>query len=158
MGAIKAFNRAFKRIPAKDVEKLRTLQSERLNDARRRVYTELAGHQEPDPANPGQMRTVRPTTDEVYTGVDRILRIEIREANLYGLDAPKKSDIVSTVMGQAISDEVLDEQLARLTPQEQETFMMLLQKLQGRWVEPPALKAGSIETTATTVQSNGAGS
>jgi DNA-binding CsgD family transcriptional regulator len=39
MGAIKAFNRAFKRIPAKDVEKLRTLQSERLNDARRRVYT-----------------------------------------------------------------------------------------------------------------------
>ena len=104
------------------------------------------------------MRTVRPTTDEVYTGVDRILRIEIREANLFGLDAPKKSDIVSMVMGQAVSNEVLDEQLARLTPAERETFMMLLAKLQGRWVEPPAIGGGSIETTATTVRSNGAGS
>src|SRR5216683_7338867 len=85
--ARKAFNRAIKRFPPADVELLRKLQSERLNDARRRVYTELAGRQEPDPANPGQMRTIRPTIDEVYNGVDRIVRIEIREANLYGLDA-----------------------------------------------------------------------
>jgi hypothetical protein len=84
-GAMIAFDRAFKRIPAKDVEKLRTLQSERLNDARRRVYTELAGRQEPDPDNPGQMRTVRPTIDEVYNGVDRIVRIETREANLMAI-------------------------------------------------------------------------
>jgi hypothetical protein len=157
-GASLAFDRAFKRIPAKDAEKLRTLQAERLNDARRRVYTELAGRQEPDPANPGQMRTVRPSTDEVYTGIDRILRIEIREANLYGLDAPKKSDIVSTVTGQAVSDEELDIRMARLTPQERDLFMKLVAKMEGRWVESVAIEEGSVETTATTAQSNGAGS
>jgi hypothetical protein len=43
MGAIKAFDRATKRIPTKDAEMLRKLQSERLNDARRRVYSEFAG-------------------------------------------------------------------------------------------------------------------
>ena len=149
-GAIQAFNRGFKRLPAKDVEKLRILQSERLNDARRRVYTELAGRQEqvPDPANPGQMKAVmtRPTVEEVYAGVDRIVRIESREANLYGLDAPKRSEVAAAVVGQSISDEELDIQLARLTPAERDTFMMLLAKLQGRWVEPP-----SIETTAAPV-------
>jgi hypothetical protein len=55
-------------------------------------------------------------------------------------------------------DEELDIQLARLTEDEKDEFMRLTAKLQGRWVEPPALEAGSIETTATTVQSNGAGS
>ena len=133
-----------------------------MNDARRRVYSELAGRQEqvPDPEHPGLTKTitVRPTIEEVYAGVDRIVRIEIREANLYGLDAPKKSHVAAAVVGQAISDEELDIQLARLTPQERETFMMLMQKLQGRWVEPPAIEdASSVETTATAVQSNGAG-
>ena len=160
--ARKAFNRALKRIPAKDVELLRKLQSERLNDARRRVYTELAGRQEqvPDPANPGQTKTVttRPTIEQVYAGVDRIVRIEVREANLYGLDAPKKSEVMAAVMGQAMTPEELDVQLARLTAAEQDTFMMLLAKMQARWVEPPAIEEGSVEATATTVQSNGAGS
>jgi hypothetical protein len=161
-GAMQAFNRATGRFPTKDVEMLRNLQSERLNDARRRVYTELAGRKEqvPDPTNPGQMKTVttRPTVEQVYDGVDRIVRIETREANLYGLDAPKKSEVLAAVTGQAISDEELDIWLGRLTPQERETFMMLLAKAQGRWVEPPAIEEGSVETTATTVQSNGAGS
>ena len=138
------------------------LQSERLNDARRRVYSELAGRQEqvPDSEYPGQMKTitVRPTIEEVYAGVDRIVRIESREANLYGLDAPKRSEVAAAVVGQAISDEELDIQLARLTPEEIDTFMMLTRKMQGRWVEPPAIDEGSVETTATTVQSNGAGS
>ncbi len=147
----KAFDRGFGRIPRKEVDKMRTFQSERLNDARRRVYTELAGRQEPDPANPGQMRTIRPSTEEVYTGVDRIIRIETREANLYGLDAPKKSEVLAAVTGQAVSDEELDVWLGRLTPQERETFMMLLAKAQGRWVEPPAIEEGSVETTATAV-------
>ncbi len=157
--ARKAFNRAIKRFPPADVELLRKLQSERLNDARRRVYTELAGRQEPDPANPGQMRTIRPTIDEVYNGVDRIVRIEIREANLYGLDAPKKSDILSTVMGQEVSDEVLDEQLARLTAAERQTFMMLVAKMQGRFVEPPAIQdqGTTVETTASAVKDEGDG-
>jgi len=60
-------------------------------------------------------------------------------------------------MGQAISDEEIDIQLARLTAEEHETFMLLLlQKMQGRGVEPPAIQESSVETTATTVQSNGA--
>jgi 2-oxo-4-hydroxy-4-carboxy--5-ureidoimidazoline (OHCU) decarboxylase len=61
-------------------------------------------------------------------------------------------------VGQAISDEEIDIGLARLTPEEQETFMMLLQKFQGRWVEPPAIddQGVTVETTATPVQPNGA--
>jgi hypothetical protein len=123
----------------------------------------LAGRQEqvPDLEHPGQMKmiTVRPTIEEVYAGVDRIVKIEIREAHLYGLDAPKKAEIMAAVTGQAISDEELYIQLARLTPQERETFMMLCQKMEGRWVEPPAIEdASSVETTATTVQSKGVGS
>jgi hypothetical protein len=30
--------------------------------------------------------------------------------------------------------------------------------MEGRWVEPVLVEEGSVETTATTVQSNGAGS
>jgi hypothetical protein len=30
--------------------------------------------------------------------------------------------------------------------------------MQGRWVEPTAIEEGGVETTATTVQTNGAGS
>src|ERR1700746_1388308 len=122
MGAIKAFDRATRRIPTRDAGMLRKLQSERLNDARRRVYAELAGRTEqvPDPANFGQMKTVtiRPTVEQVYGGVDRIVKIEIREANLYGLDAPKKSDVIAAVTGRALSDEELDAGLARLPSEE----------------------------------------
>jgi hypothetical protein len=61
----------------------------------------VASKFDPDPANPGQTRTVttRPTVDQVYAGVDRIVRIEVREANLYGLDAPKKSEVMAAVTG-----------------------------------------------------------
>jgi hypothetical protein len=148
---MKAFDRAFKRIPAKDVEKLRALQSERLNDARRRVYTELAGRQEPDPEHPGQMRTVRLSPDEVFRGVDRIVRLEEREATLLVLDASKKSEVLSAIIGQPISDEEMDIQLGRLTQEERDTLMMLVAKMQGRWVEPPAIDEGSVETTAASV-------
>jgi hypothetical protein len=62
--ARRAFERAVKRIPPKDVELLRKLQSEGLNESRRRLYSELAGRETevPDPANPGRMKrvTVRP--------------------------------------------------------------------------------------------------
>jgi hypothetical protein len=158
--ARKAFNRAIKRFPPADVELLRKLQSERLNDSRRRLYSELAGRQEqvPDPEHPGQMKTitVRPDVSEVGVLVGRLLNVDEHEAALYGLYAPKKSEVAAAVVGQAISDEELDQQLARLTPEEQDLFMTLLQKLQGRWVAPPAIEEGSVETTATTVPSNGA--
>jgi hypothetical protein len=61
--------------------------------------------------------------------------------------------------GPATQRRELDIQLARLTPEEQNEFMRLMAKMQGRWVEPPAIEDdGSIETTVTTMQSNGAGS
>jgi hypothetical protein len=49
-GAQKAFERAVKRIPPKDAELLRKLQSERFADYRRRLFSELAGREKPDPA------------------------------------------------------------------------------------------------------------
>jgi hypothetical protein len=66
------------------------------------------------------------------------LRIEAREARLFGLDAPTKQQISPTpaAFGQAISDEELERQWNRLTPEEQDKFMILLAKPQGRWVEP----------------------
>jgi hypothetical protein len=148
-GARKAFARAVKRIPPKDVEVLRKLQSERMTDSRRRIYSELAGREMeiPDPENPGQKKriTVRPEVSDVGALLGRLLSVEQHEADLYGLYAPKQSDLVSHVTGQSISDEELDIQLARLTEEEKEQFMRLLAKLQGRWVEPPV---ESIETTA----------
>jgi len=103
MGAIKAFDRATKRISSKDADMLRKLQSERLNDARRRVYSELAGRTEqvPDPEHPGQTKTVTtcPTVEQGYAGVDRIVRIKVRVANLYGFDAPKKSEVLARSWG-----------------------------------------------------------
>jgi hypothetical protein len=89
--------------------------------------------------------------------VGRLLNVEQHEADLYGLYAAKKSEVMpAAIVGQSISDEEVDIRLARLTPEERDTFMMLVQKMEGRWVEPPAIEEGSIEATATTVQSNGA--
>jgi hypothetical protein len=160
--ARKAFNRAIKRFPPADVELLRKLQSERLRELRLHLFAELAGREKevPDPANPGSMKriTVRPEVSEVSMLVGRLLDVEKREADLYGIDAPKRSEVLAAVTGQAVSDEELDIWLARLTQSETETFMMLLAKAQGRWVEPPAIEEGSVETTATAVQTNGAGS
>jgi hypothetical protein len=47
-------------------------------------------------------------------------------------------------------------QLARLTPEEQAEFMRLTAKMQGRWVEPPAIEdqGVTVETTATLQTSN----
>jgi hypothetical protein len=36
--------------------------------------------------------------------------------------------------------------------------MKLVAKLKDRWVEPPAIEEGSIETTATTIEPNRGGS
>jgi len=57
----------------------------------------------------------------------------------------------------ADGQESLNIRLARLTPEECDTFMMLTRKMEGRRVAPTAIEEGSVETTATTVQSNGAG-
>jgi hypothetical protein len=80
------------------------------------------------------------------------IKLGRHEALIFGYDAPTKQ-VVSHFGSQPISDEELDAGLARLTEEEQEQFMMLLQKLQGRWVEPPP--PASIETTASPVAAAG---
>jgi hypothetical protein len=126
----------------------------RLSDLRQRLWSDLAG--KPDPNDP--TKTIRPEGETLATLINAALRISRHEAMVFGLDAPTKSEVMAAVTGQTVTDEELDIWLGRLTPQERETFMMLLAKAQGRWVAPPAIDEGSVETTATTVQSNGAGS
>jgi hypothetical protein len=119
--ARRAFERAAKRIPKKETELLRKLQSERLDAMRRRIFTELAGREKEisDPDNPGRPKrvTVQPEVGDVGMLIGRLLAVEQREADLYGLDAPKKSEIMGALKGQrSMTPEELDLQLARLTP------------------------------------------
>jgi hypothetical protein len=104
------------------------------------------------------MVTERPEPETVKSPVDTLVRISRHEAMLHGLDEPESATDLP-IVGQTISDEELDIQLARLTEEEKDTFMMLVRKMEGRWVEPVAIEDNSmsVETTATTVQSNGAG-
>jgi hypothetical protein len=74
------------------------------------------------------------------------------------LNAPKKTDVAAAVVGQTLSDEEIDIRLARLTPEELDPFVMLVQKMEGRWVELPASEESSVETKGTTIPYNGAGS
>ena len=147
--ARKAFNRAVKRIPKADVETLRKLETERIADLRQRLWNDLAG--KADPADP--KKTLRPEGETLATLINAALRIARHEAMVFGLDAPSKSEVVGSISGnQAMTPEELDVQLARLTSDEQDTFMMLLAKMQGRWVDPPAIDdQGSVETTATPI-------
>ena len=83
--------------------------------------------------------------------IDRALRIDIREAKLFGLDAPTKSEVsgpegkplsvLASVDGQDLKRR-LDE---NLTIDEQGMFITLLNKIEGRGVYE------TVETTATQV-------
>lgn len=146
-GARMAFDRAVKRIPKADIELMRKLEGERITDLRRRLWSEFAGR--PDPADP--TKTIRPDLDQVNDLIDRAVRVGRHEAAIFGMDAPTKAQLVSTVIGQTLSDEELDRRLARFTPDEQQTFMRLLAKLNGTFVEPLDT---SIETTASPVASD----
>jgi len=139
--AYKAWDRALKRLPKADVEAMRKMESERIRDLRFRIWNELAGR--PDPNDPA--KTVRPEPGLVIDLVDKAIKIARHEARLFGLDTPSTQQVASPIVGQPISDEELDRQLARLTEEEMDTFMRLTAKLQGRWVEPPP--PPSIETT-----------
>ena len=132
-----AYHRAVKRMPKADVAAIRKLEAERIADLRQRIWAELAGR--PDPNNPTQ--TIRPAPEpRVVDLVDKAIKIARHEAMMFGADGPTRSQTVLAFMGQAISDEELERQSARLTPDEQRTFLMLLQKLQGTWVEPPNIE------------------
>lgn len=148
--ARKAFNRLVKRLPKADVELLRKLETERIADMRQRLWSEMAGR--PDPADP--TKTIRPDPGTVRELIDSAIKVGRHEAAIFGMDAPNKSEMVGTIGVQTLTPEELDIQLARLTAEEQDLFMMLLAKMQGRWVEqpPPVIEdQGSVETTATTV-------
>jgi len=143
--AYKAWQRVLKRLPTADVETLRKAQSERLQRMRGKLWTEIAGRA--DPNNPSKV--IAPSPELLNDLIGTLLRIEAREARLFGLDAPTKQQISTApaTFAQPVSDEELERQWDRLTSDEQDAFMILLQKLQGRWVEPRA-----IETTVVSVE------
>jgi hypothetical protein len=144
--AFKVYRKALRAIPKADVDEYRKLEAERIADLRQRIWSELAGR--PDPNDP--TKTIRPDPATIADLTRTAIRLSRHEAILFGMDEPSRAQVVSHFSNQPISDEELDAGLARLTEEEQETFMMLLRKLQGRWVEPPP---ASIETTASPVSS-----
>ena len=137
--AYKAWQRALKRLPSADVETLRKTQSERLQRMRGKVWTEIAGRA--DPNNPSKV--IAPSPELLNDLIGTALRLEAREARLFGLDAPTKQQIAAApvTFAQPMSDEGAERQWARLTSEEQDQFMVLLQKMQGRWVEPRPAEA-----------------
>jgi hypothetical protein len=141
------YKRALNLTPKADVEEMRKLEAERIADLRQRIWSELAGR--PDPADPN--RTLRPDPETLADLVRTAIRISRHEALVFGLDAPSKAEVVAAFSGQPVSDEELERQWNRLTSEEQDQFMVLLAKLQGRWVEPRALEDGAVETTAEVI-------
>jgi hypothetical protein len=120
----------------------------------RRKWSELATVR--FETRPGEQAQVDYGQLKVWIGeqpqTDRLAR---HEAMVFGLDAPSKMEVAAGLMGPEIDKEEIDIRLARLTPQERDTFMMLIAKMDGRWVEPPAIEEGSVETTATIALSSG---
>ncbi len=127
---------------------MRKVQGERLQRMRGKVWSEMAGRA--DPGDP--TKVIAPSPEMLNNLIGTALKIETREATLFGLDAPTKSAVEPVFTGHAVDEEEMARQWDRLTNEEQEFLMMLLQKLQGRLVEPlPAIENGSIETTGAPV-------
>jgi DNA-binding CsgD family transcriptional regulator len=131
--AYKHYRRGLRLIPAAAVDEMRNLEGERITDARRRIYTELAGR--PNPKFPNDpTKTIRPSPRLVLRLIDTVLKISHHEALLYGLYAPRNVQAKSPPV-QPVSDDELDRQLARLTDAEQDEFMRLHRKMDGRGVD-----------------------
>jgi hypothetical protein len=91
------------------------------------------------PSHEDPNKVIRPEGQTLATLVNAAIRLSRHEAIVYGLDAPSKAKVLNS--GQPIDDDAeVDVRLARLTPGERDTFMMLIAKMDGRWVEPPAIK------------------
>jgi hypothetical protein len=90
---------------------------------------------------------IAPSPELLNELIATVLKIEAREARLFGLDAQARQQISSApaTFAQPVSDEELERQWDRRSD-EQDAFMILLQKLQRRWVEPRA-----IETTVSPI-------
>src|SRR5271167_1179298 len=130
------FKKALKATPKADVEELRKLEAERIADIRQRLWGRLAGR--PDPNDP--TKTIQPTTDEMVALISRAIQLSRHEAMLFGMDEPTKAQIVGAVVGQEVSEEEFHIRMARLTPAEQDLFMKLVAKLEGRWLEPVVIE------------------
>ncbi len=123
------FKRVLRRIPPADIDTMRKLEGERITDMRRRIWSELAGRQEqvPDPDNPGQKKTVtiRPEPEQVMEMLRTAVRVGRHEAAIFGYEAPVKADInaLFPAAAQPITDEEAAVRWARLTPEEQDTWI-----------------------------------
>jgi hypothetical protein len=148
VAAYKLYKKALKATPKADIEELRKLELERIADLRQRLWTALAG--KPDPNDPTKM--IRPEGETLATLINAATRLSRHEAMVVGLDAGTKSEFVASVVGRPLNYEESARQWDRLALEEQDQFMRLLAKLQGRWVEP---QPASIETTATPVPEGG---
>jgi hypothetical protein len=122
------YKKALKLTPKAEVEEMRKLEAERIADLRQRLWSRLAGR--PDPADP--TKTIQPTNDELVALVGQVIRLARHEAMVFGLDAPAKMEVAAGLLGASPLDrEEIDIRLARLTPQERDTFMMLIAKMDG---------------------------
>lgn len=141
------YKKALRLTPKADVEEMRKLEAERIADLRQRIWGRLAGHQDKDG------RTIPPDNEDLVALVGQAIRLARHEAMVFGLDSPSKNEVHPSIVGARTSDEELDIMLARLTPDEQDQFMILVRKMESRYVEPPAIEddIGSIVTTATAV-------
>ena len=141
------YKKALRLTPKADVEEMRKLEAERIADLRQRIWGRLAGHEDKD----GRM--IPPDNEDLVALVGQAIRLARHEAMVFGLDSPSKNQSHSSIVGERTSDEELDIMLARLTPEEQDQFMILVRKMESRYVEPPAIEddIGSIVTTATAV-------
>jgi DNA-binding CsgD family transcriptional regulator len=144
--ATKAWHRVLRRLPAADLEELRKAQGERITLLLQKAWGEFSGRRD----SSGDL--VLPTVDQVNDLIASALKIERHEAIIFGLDAPTKSAVVSAIVTHTIGDDELDNQLGRLTTAEQEKYMELVAKMEGRLVGPEPVEQASIETTATTVK------
>jgi hypothetical protein len=132
--------------PKADVEEMRKLEAERIADLRQRIWARLAGQTDKEG------RPIPPDNEDLVLLINQAVRLSRHEAMIFGLDAPSKTEVHSSIVGARTSDAELDIKLARLTPDEQDQFMVLVRKMDGRYVEPPEIEDdSSIETTATSL-------
>jgi DNA-binding CsgD family transcriptional regulator len=116
VGASKAYHRAFRRIPATEAKRAREEQKLRLDELRKKVWPVID-------------QSDRPMTIAAMSR--EIIRIEQREAYLFGLDAPEKLALEHVEDEETRrTRERFTRALQKLTPEEQATYAELLKKME----------------------------
>ena len=115
-GAFRSYRRAFRRIPKKAAERARDEQLERLDRLRVKQW--------------GRLLSLK-SGKKIDTAVVAALRIEQREAQLLGLDAPQQLELKQEEDPEVVNErQRLIKELERLTPEEQAQYAALLRKVQ----------------------------